>query len=250
MRIYTVGWPRSGNQHLGVLLAGALGDQLPGFTVPRSRGGRTPDAECPAVCQTHCRAWHEPRTPFVYGNNTLAWPSLRDDERVVWIVRDPRNTAVSAWQMRRQSRDCPPDYALLAYLADYLTNANNPNAPMCDWRGFTEGWRTAYGRDPRVVRTSHEALMADREGELRRLLRALGLAEDDERIRESVKRETGRTRPAYDGSGEMVEAGRPEEWRAHFGTEEAWMLECHCGSLMRRLGYGRELQWQALTERA
>jgi len=106
------------------------------------------------------------------------------------------------------------------------------------------------GQMPRhIVQVRHEALVADREGELRRILGELKLPRYRRRIQEIAARETGKMRPAYDGSGIRVEVGSAE-WPLHFGPLAARLLDDHCGDLMRELGYGRESEWTALLERA
>jgi len=236
MRIYTVGWPRSGNVHLGHLLSGALGERSR-FISPRSRGGNGEDAECPTVCQSHNMAWYGPPGNLFWGNR-LVYRNLRDDERLVWIVRDPRDTAISAWQLGKESRYYPPNYPLLAYLTDHFTSRNSSGSP-CGWAEFTGGWMQAAEEMPSIVQVRHEALIADREGELRRILRELGLPEDDAHIAEVVTRKAREKRPAYDGTGAATQPGQPE-WPNYFGPTEARFLDRYCGDLMERLGYGGE----------
>jgi hypothetical protein len=244
MRIYTVGWPRSGNVHLGHLLSGALGEHS-GFANPRSRGGGRDDAKCPAVCQSHNMAWRGPPGNLFWGNR-LAYRNLHDDERLIWIVRDPRDTAISAWMLGKDSRRYPPDYPLLAYLVDHFA-IRNASGPPCGWAKFTEGWMQAVEEKP-IVQVRHEVLLADREGELRRILRELGLPENDAHIAEVVARKARERRPAYDGTGAATQPGRPE-WPYHFGPTEAQFLNGYCGETMERLRYGGEPEWLALLKR-
>lgn len=246
MRVYIVGWPRSGNVHLGHLLSGALGERSR-FISPRSRGGQGENARCPTVCQSHNMAWQS-ASGNLFSSNRLVYRNLNDDERLVWIVRDPRDTAISAWQLGKESRFYPPDYPLLSYLADRFTS-KNPSGPPCGWREYTEGWLRAMAEKPSIVQVRHEALLADREGELRRILRELGLSEDDGHIEKIVARKAKEKRAAYDGTGAKVKAGLPGEWRAHFDAAAAQFLDDYCGDLMEQLGYGGEPEWLALLER-
>jgi hypothetical protein len=179
---------------------------------------------------------------FVYRN-------LHDDERIAWVVRDPRDASVSLWQHQRHHGGLASTYSLADYIEDFFT-VKIINGPPSAWRQYTEGWLKAMGRMPgHIVQTRHEVLRADRETELRRILDELGLPKDSDRIRQIVAQEKGRTRPAYDGSGEQVEAGRTE-WPAHFGPVEARLLNDHCGGLMWELGYGKEPEWLELLRKA
>lgn len=244
MRIYIVAWPRSGSKHLGRMIASSLGEHFV-VGLPISRGGRQPDEHIPAVCQTHFSALHgKDKSGNLFIGSSVAYENLRDDEHLIWNVRDPRDTAISLWQIGLRG-----GWLESCTLAEYLETrfcaevVNAPDfGPSMSWGTYTRGWLKACDKDARIIRKIHEATIKNREHFLEHALRMMGHTVPERNIKRAVAPELGRLRLSYDGKDDYASAGR-SIWHKYFDHRSAGILHDHCGYVMHALDYGNEPEW-------
>jgi hypothetical protein len=248
MRIYIAAWPRSGTKHLGRMIASALGE-VHGVGTLRSRGGRQDDSIMPAVMQCHFSANHG-RAGYdrLFVDSAVVYRNLREDEHLIWNVRDPRDTAISLWQMGMRGK-----WLELCTLAEYLEShfcaevLNAPDfGPSMSWGTYTKGWLKACDVDARIIRKKHEATMKNREHFLEHVLLMMGHSVSERDIKRAVAPELGRLRLSYDGKDDYTPAGR-SIWQKYFNHRSAKILHDHCGYTMAALHYGWEPEWLALV---
>ncbi|QIN77678.1 hypothetical protein GBA65_03190 [Rubrobacter marinus] len=123
--------------------------------------------------------------------------------------------------------------------------ARDPLAVARVWSGFVDGvdaFRAA--RPERCLECRYEDLMADEEGELRRLRRSLGLPEE-------APRSTGEGEGYYEAMPEKERSihrlvsggavrGRVDAWRDELGRGDRLVFEYRARRSLRRHGYGAE----------
>jgi hypothetical protein len=174
-------------------------------------------------------------------------------QRLLVLVRDPRDVAVSFWHhVRRRASDAelarkriPPEARAL----DLFTFATDPRLGVPRVIGFYNRWWHDLARHPRSTRLRYEDLRADPASELDRVTRFLGERHPPERIAaavafasfESLKEKerqgffaSGRlgppetaagAAPADDPGRYKVREGSVGGWRRHFAPEQAAVLD-------------------------
>lgn len=153
-------------------------------------------------------------------------------ERIVYIVRDPRDVAISMSRfaftpyMRERyphRRSSPEDY-LEAHLTKLIKT----------WVQHVGGWLEASRHLP-VQLVFYERLLHDRTGEVEKLARGLGIDLDRvalSRVGERVS--LGRMRAA---SPDHVRAGRSGGWRTTLDARQMRRCAAIAGPLLEALGY-------------
>jgi hypothetical protein len=225
-KIVVVGWPRSGTTWLTRLIIHYLDGPDTELWAHQTMGWHS-----------QCFRVHKIATEDRERNLALGG-------KIVFIVRDPRDTAVSEYFFMH-NKSClgkvhsVADTTLYDYLKTVFVTGRG------GWRAYVEKWlRLAQGSKDIIV-VSHEALWEHRETTLLGMLRELGIEPEAEKVLHAIdaSRQISNTRPAYARVQNWREAepvvlsGRPGEWRNHFTPEATRFIEEYCGDLMRQLGY-------------
>lgn len=174
-------------------------------------------------------------------------------QRLLVLVRDPRDVAVSFW-LHVRHRASAAELArkripLAARELDLFAFAIDPRLGVPRVIGFYNRWWRDLAGHPRSTRVRYEDLRADTAGELGRIARFLGERHPPERIEaavafasfESLKEKerqgfftSGRLGPpegaAGSGTGDdpalyKVREGSVGGWRRHFAPEQAAILD-------------------------
>lgn len=236
MEVIVVGYPKSGNTWLSRLLGDVLDSPVEGWRGVKPlaveggkrRGGYVVRQLHAAVSLAECDG--------VLGNGWLfhvrCWD--RGKVKVVHIVRDPRDVAVSCmyyWDMADVST------AIRAMGERIWPLARGP------WQAMVGDWLKV--EDAILVR--YERLHEDTVGEVDRVLAELGL--ESSRVVAAVKRQSfdeKRARIERDGDdrpyGKTIQLknlrrGMPGDWRNHFTVEDSMLAERYFGTVARALGY-------------
>lgn len=183
--------------------------------------------------------------------------------RAVVVTRDPRDMYVSTYyhethyrnrekniQITRHftpdpSRPVREDFAI--YLEAKLSHYTHPPFMLHE---FVRAWQSRPG----VVWTRYEDFLANAEAELTRVVQALGLPLDRERVKQAVEansfqnatRKRGRERrPGEADPGSFERKGIAGDWKNHFDARSCELLERYEGESLRRLGYEPDSGWIA-----
>lgn len=172
----------------------------------------------------------------------LAWRCL-GESRAIFIVRDPRDVAVSSAYYWQVSLDlCLTKMATVHFVPEI----------DCSWNDYVRAWLDSGI----AVVTSYEALSRDCVGELGRVLQAARLPFDDGRLEQAVYRQSLEQRRKwtlsqeaqefYRGRGRGVEhwlrflrKGIVGDWANHFNREQMRLAQKYFGELMLELGYAQ-----------
>lgn len=244
--IYIVGYPRSGNTWLSQLIADALDSPMTGkfHAIPIGQEGLDRQGDY-IVRQLHLRVVSDEDKGEAVPD---AWTySLvnRGKEKVIHIVRDPRDVAVSVWKYWQKPT--------LAEAVKGMAGIDGEKAPLggITWQSYVSMWLDCSG----IIQTSYEALQQDTKKELRRIFVEMGiepvndLAEVIERQsidnkRKQLEQEQESERPYHRGIQQLnLRKGIVGDWRNHFEQPEMEIAHDAWWELMNQLGYERNSKW-------
>ncbi|SRR5712692_2221424 len=174
--------------------------------------------------------------------------------RVIYIVRDPRDVAVSFYHHNVKARKLPEDYPMEKFIPRFI--AAEFDTKWGSWADNVMSWQVMRHDDPRFLLLRYEDMKLNAESELTRvalflegcssgidaspekLQRAIALS-SPERMRELEKQQahqwvlTKHTRL----DKPFVRAARSEGWRSVLSPQSVSRIESAWGGIMRSLGY-------------
>jgi hypothetical protein len=236
--VFLVSFPKSGNTWTRFLIGNLLSPEQPvSFKnlhqlVPDPEGTSKRDFDRmprPRVIKSH--ECFEPRYP-----------------RVIYIVRDPRDVAVSQYHYHRKCRKIEDGYPMEKFVARFLAGQTCPHG---SWGENVSTWLLARRNDPRFLLVRYEDMIADTPRELARIASFLGIPATPERIAQAAERSSAdRMRKleqaqshlstlTKDGRRDLpfVRAAGSGGWSASLPEALVVEIETAWGSLMRYLGY-------------
>jgi estrone sulfotransferase len=159
--------------------------------------------------------------------------------KVVYVIRDPRDTMVSYWHYRKF---LSPDFNLP--LADFLTSKDHW---PCDWDEHVTSWLLPQSH-PHLLLVRYEDMHKDAAAVLRRVLEFAGVQQTAARIEAAVEASRfenmraaeerfGVIGKAGDENERFVRKGRVGSWQEEMGYSELRILEEKYGNVMRQVGY-------------
>lgn len=237
---FIVSYPRSGNTWTRFLIANLLHPQEPATFDNIER--LIPDAEAqsshymrrapsPRIVKTH--SYFDPRYP-----------------RVVYIVRDPRDVALSYYDFSRKYRHFEDSYPLERYIEDFVTG-NIGSTNWGTWGENVASWAFARGARPGFLLLRYEDIKARPEQELARLADFFGIAANPERLQTAIERSSAdRMREMEKTQGKdwvstknkrsdipFIRTASVGGWKTNLRTESVAKIESTWGHIMAQLGY-------------
>ena len=157
------------------------------------------------------------------------------DARFIHVIRDGRDAVVSGWaHLHRSGRGHP-----IQSVADYAELFARAH-----WCGYITAARKAAAVFPeRYLEVRYEDLHARPHSEVRKLLRLLDVADDDETVARCVEagsfvRLSGGRRRGEEDSASQFRKGVVGDWRERLDAETVGRFEAIAGPLLVELGYG------------
>jgi len=234
---FITSYPRSGNTWVRFLIANLLHPDrpvtfanieslIPDATVVSSKTiKRVPR---PRLIKSH--EYFDPRYP-----------------RVIYLVRDPRDVALSLYHARRKYRSIEDSYPLERFVSEHFL----PGDLDLSWSEHVSSWLATRLHHPAFLLVRYEDLLQDAARELRRIALFLGVTAHDETLAQAVERSTAQrlrdlekveherwlgvrgTRADVPFIGEAT-AGR---WKQTLPESSVALIESSWGRLMNTLGY-------------
>ena len=161
---FIVSYPRSGNTWTRFLIANLLfPEQDVSFA---SIENQVPDAE--AQSRIHLRRVARPR--FIKSHEYFH-PRYR---KVVYIVRDPRDVALSYYDFQRKYGQLEDTYPLASYVSDFVSG-RLISADWGTWRENVGSWISARSGSPDFLLLRYEDMIEDTVRQTSRLSQFLGV---------------------------------------------------------------------------
>lgn len=237
---FIVSYPRSGNTWTRFLIANLMhpGQEV-NFTNIESL---IPDSE--AMSSRFMKRVPRPR---MIKSHEYFDPRYK---KVIYIVRDPRDVALSYYDFSRKYRQIEDGYPLTSYVSDFV-NGRLSSAGWGTWGENVASWyHTRNGRQEFLL-LRYEDMQHDTAGELARIAHFLGIDPAPERLVAAIERSSAdRMRSMEKSQGEQWVATKDKRsdipfvrtatsglWKEKLPAGAIVEIEGAWGALMTSLGY-------------
>jgi hypothetical protein len=246
---FIISYPRSGNTWTRFLIANLLHPQEPVTFANIER--LIPDAE--AQSSRYMRRMPSPRMIKSHSYFDPRYP------RVIYIVRDPRDVALSYYDFSRKYRQIEDGYPLQRYIEDFTTG-HLLSAGWGTWGENVASWVYARGARPGFLLLRYEDMKARPEQELTRIAEFLGIQASPELLRTAIESSSAdRMREMEKTQGKnwvttkdkrsdlpFVRTASVGGWKTNLQTEPVAKIEARWGNIMAQMGYElvtRKAEW-------
>lgn len=219
-----VSYPRSGNTWSRFLLANLIHPELDhsfdtvGRLVPDIY--RMPARELARVARPRLLKSHEPFD--------------RRYPRVIYVVRDPRDVAVSYFHFRR--RKGIPETDLESWVETFVKTGEGHYGT---WAEHVDGWISERGASSNFHLIRYEDLSQDTHAEVKRLARFLGASDADvgKVVAGSSADRMRSIEPSAGGPGSLVRKAVSGGWPEELSEDAAQRIAAAFGPTMGAIGY-------------
>jgi hypothetical protein len=236
--VWLVSYPKSGNTWTRFLIANliARGETVDWTNIER----RVPD-----IYLNRDPVLRKLPRPRYFKSHEAYRPTYR---RVVLIVRDPRDVAVSYQHFLKKSNWLAVDATANDFLELYLSGRIGE---FGSWGENVGSWLGARRGTDDFLLVRYEDLLADAEAQLARIAKMLALPADNELLRQSVENsladrmreleQAQRHQHKYLKTSRaeipFVRAARSGQWKTELPVDAVRQIEAAWGGIMRELGY-------------
>jgi Sulfotransferase domain len=237
---FIVSYPRSGNTWTRFLIANLLHPQEAATFDNIER--LIPDAE--AQSSRYMRGVPSPRMIKTHSYFDPRYP------RVIYIVRDPRDVALSYYDFSRKYRHFEDGYPLERYVGDFVSG-RLISAGWGTWGENVASWVFARGARPGFLLLRYEDMKSHPERELTKLADFFGIAATPELLQATIDRSSAeRMREMEKTQGKnwistknkrddipFVRTAVAGDWKNKLRPELVAAIESAWGNIMAQLGY-------------
>ena len=173
--VFLVSFPKSGNTWTRFLVANLLYPESPASFANIYK--LVPDPE--GTPKKHFDTMPRPR---IIKSHTCFDPAY---PRVIYIVRDPRDVAISQYHYHRKRRLINDQYPLEDFVARFVAGET------CDYGSWAENvstWLVARRNDSRFLLLRYEDMIADTVHELAKVASFMGISPSNEQLLTAVER--------------------------------------------------------------
>jgi hypothetical protein len=235
---FVVSYPKSGNTWARFLIANLL---HPGTDVSFVNIDQlVPDAESTAK-----RIFDRAGRPRVIKSHHCFAPEY---PRAIYIVRDPRDVALSQYHFQRKNRRIADDCPIANFVDRFLAGEVCPHG---SWGTNVSSWLVTRKDDPRFLLIRYEDLVERPHTELSKMAEFLGLNPDRDRIAQAIDRSSAHNMRKLeqiqhhlstltkDGRTDIpfVRAAASGGWKKELPIAEVRKIEQAWSPLMKYLGY-------------
>ena len=236
--VFLVSFPKSGNTWTRFLIANLTHPEAPATfgniheLVPDPEG--TPKKLFDRMARPRIIKSHEcfdPRYP-----------------RAMYIVRDPRDVALSQYHYHRKCRKIDDDYPMEKFVDRFLAGQTCPHG---SWGENVSTWLITRRNDPRFLLLRYEDITANTPRELSKIAAFVGISATSERIQQAVERSSAenmrKLEQAQSHLSGLTKASRKDlpfvraagsgGWRTGLPVPLVAKIEAAWAPLMQYLGY-------------
>ena len=170
--------------------------------------------------------------------------------RLIYIVRDPRDVALSYYDFQRKYMQIPDDYPLDRYVDDFVAG-RLISADWGTWRENVSSWIYTRGNHEGFLLLRYEDIMSDTTKELARIAAFFGIPGDPDRIRLAIERSSADRMRQLEKLEEdkwvatknrrkdipFVRVAKSGGWKTSLPESCVHQIETAWGDLMTTLGY-------------
>ena len=237
---FIVSYPRSGNTWTRFLVANLV---YPKQLVTFANIERLiPD--CEAMSSRYVKRVQRPR---IIKSHEYFDPRYK---KVIYIVRDPRDVALSYYDFSRKYRHIEDNYPLTQFVSDFVAG----RLSSFDWGTWGENvssWFYTRNGRPEFLLLRYEDMLGNTQGELTKVARFLDIDSTPDRLAAAVERSSAdRMRKLEASQGEQwvttknkrsdipfVRTASSGLWKEMLPANAIAEIESAWGPLMRELGY-------------
>jgi len=237
---FIVSYPRSGNTWTRFLVANLLHpeEEVSFASIER----QVPDSEA----QSRAQLRRVPRPRFIKSHQYFH-PRYR---KVVYIVRDPRDVALSYYDFQRKYRHIEDAYPLAGFISDFVAG-RMISASWGTWRENVGSWISARDGCGDFLLLRYEDMLADTLNQTTRLAGFLGLRPSEAVLQRAIERSAANHMRELEGTqgqqwvstkGKRTDIPFVREatsggWKTKLPKNSIAEIESAWGSLMSALGY-------------
>jgi hypothetical protein len=169
-------------------------------------------------------------------------------KRVIYVVRDPRDVALSQFHFHLKRKLIGDDYPIEKFVSRFVAGETGPYG---SWGDNVASWLSTRHNRPRFLLLRYEDMLDNTARELAKAAAFLEIPPDAERIRNAVARSAADEMRKLEKSQALqwsstketrqdvpfVRAARAGGWRTGLPESAVAELEAAWGSLMTYLGY-------------
>lgn len=236
---FLVSYPRSGNTWMRFLISNMIFTDEPTSFLNIER--RTPEI----YSHFDHRLRSLPRPRFIKSHECFE-PRYK---RVIYVVRDPRDVAVSFYHVGLKFRWIPDGYPMASFVERWMEATWQPQYGT--WEEHVQSWLTTRRGGDGFLLIRYRDLQARPSEELARIAKFLGLPRSNEQISRAIelssadrmralekkqqRRWCGTKRTQLDKP--FVRKATVGDWRTALPRESVELIESAWGPLMEELGY-------------
>jgi hypothetical protein len=237
---FIVSYPRSGNTWTRFLIANLLHPDQPATFA--NIENLVPDAEA----QSSRMLKRTPRPRYVKSHEYFD----HRYRKVIYIVRDPRDVALSYYNFERKYRHIEDGYPLERYIEDFV-GGRLSSADWGTWAQNVGTWISARGKSPDFLLLRYEDMLRDTSLELGRIADFFGIQADVESRERAIQRSSAQQMRELEKkqAGQWVSTKKHREdipfvgaastggWREKLSAVSVAKIESEWGALMQFLDY-------------
>jgi hypothetical protein len=236
--IFLVSYPKSGNTWTRFLIANlAYPEKNPDFT---NINQLVPDPE--ALSKRHLATLPRPR---ILKTHQYYHPLYQN---ILFIVRDPRDVAVSEYYFHRKRRVYADDFPIEEHVKQFVSGKTTLYG---SWGENLSSWLVTRAESERFLLLRYEDMIKNTSQELGKIAKFLGIGATPERLAFAVERSSADNMRklekeqalAWSSTREtrqdipFVRAAKAEGWRKELPESSVELIETAWGPVMQYLGY-------------
>jgi hypothetical protein len=170
--------------------------------------------------------------------------------KIIYIVRDPRDVALSYYDFQRKYMQIDDQYPLERYVDDFVTG-KLISISWGTWAENVASWTFTRGKKTNFLLLRYEDMMRNTASELARIAEFLGIVPSPERLRRAIDRSSADHMRALEKLEEdkwvatknrrkdipFVRVAKSGGWRTALPASCVRQIEAAWGDLMNTLGY-------------
>jgi hypothetical protein len=236
--VFLVSYPKSGNTWARFMVANLLYPE-------RSPDWSNIDRIIPGPDVMSKRDFERMPSPRVIRTHDAFDPRYK---QVIYIVRDPRDVALSQYYHHRKRKLIDDNYPFESFLPRFLAGETNMHG---SWKQNVASWLAARHGDSGFLLVRYEDMIVDARRELARMGRFLGVDAAPEKISKAVEQSSaGQMRKLEQTQGDQcalikdtrqdlpfVRTAKSGNWKSELPEASIAAIETVWGPLMKSLGY-------------